>query len=181
MNTDPDATYGLTDTAAIDKTPIGGSLLVGFAASLCCGGGLIFGAIGLGALYGTLQMWRYIPEALAIGAILIAFLNWFYYRRKAIRGTECGSRCNLTGLRRTMILSAFLGLVVMAATFIFFEWLNHAVINADRFMSRPGYADAILPGVPNLHLLYVAMTFLVLPVVRFLPLNVRLSSSGKRT
>jgi hypothetical protein len=48
------------------------SLLLGFVGSLCCGGGLVFGAIGLGAFYSALGLARYIPEALAGGAILIA-------------------------------------------------------------------------------------------------------------
>src|SRR5260221_6077960 len=66
-----------------DSTPLGSSLVVGLVASLCCGGGLVFAAIGLGAVYGALQVSRYIPQALAIGTILITPVNWLYYRRKA--------------------------------------------------------------------------------------------------
>ena len=159
-----------------DKTPMGGSLLVGFLASLCCGGTLVFGAIGLGGLYGALPMSRYIPEALAIGGILIALINWSYYNRKASKIPVSNALHHVEELRRTMVLSTFLGLAMMAVGFTFMEWLNHAVVNADRFMTRPRFSDAIIPGVPNLHLLYVSMTFVVLPVVYFLPLARKMKS-----
>src|SRR5258708_197564 len=78
-----------------DKVPLLGGLGFGFVASLCCGGGLIFGAIGLGAAYSALHVARYIPEALAAGTLLIGFLNWLYYRRKAVAASPAvgASRC----------------------------------------------------------------------------------------
>src|SRR5258708_21356488 len=54
-----------------DKVPLLGGLGFGFVASLCCGGGLIFGAIGLGAAYSSLHVARYIPEPLAAGTPLL--------------------------------------------------------------------------------------------------------------
>jgi len=154
-----------------DSTPLGGSLAVGLVASLCCGGGLIFGAIGLGAAYGALQVSRYIPQALASGAILIALVNWFYYRRKAARVLARNADCDCGTLRRAMLLSGFLGLTMMAVSFVFLEWLNHAVVNAGRFMGHHQYGGAVIPGVPNTHLAYLAATFLVLPLLAILPLS----------
>ena len=150
---------------APDKSPLGGSLAVGLVASLCCGGGLLFGAIGLGAFYSALGMARYIPQALAGGAILIALVNWLYYRRKAAH--TASADCDCADLRHAMLLSGFLGLVVMAGSFTLLEWLNHAVVNAGHFHE---YAGALIPGVPNSHLAYLAATFLVLPVLALLPL-----------
>ena len=150
-----------------DKKPTGGSLLVGLVAALCCGGSLVFGAIGLGAFYSALQLGRHIPEALATAAVLIALLNWFYYHTKAV-GIEIADSHRGNELHRTMLLSTFLGLVMMAVSFVFLEWLNHGVVNASHFMTRPEYAGAIVPGVPNVHLGYVAMTFLVVPILYFL-------------
>jgi hypothetical protein len=152
-----------------DKRPIGGSLLVGLVAALCCGGSHVFGAIGLGAFYSALQLGRHIPEALVTAAVLIGLLNWFYYHTKAVR-IDAADRHRGDELHRTMLLSTFLGLVMMAVSFVFLEWLNHGVVNASHFMTRPEYAGAIVPGVPNVHLGYVAMTFLVLAVLYFLPL-----------
>jgi hypothetical protein len=130
---------------------------------------LLFGAIGLGAAYSALNVSRYIPEALATDAVLIALVNWLYYRAKAGRmATNVDRECG--GLRRAMILSGFLGLSMMAVCFLFLEWLNHGVVNASHFMHRPEYSAAVIPGVPNSHLLYVAMTFLVLPLLAVLPL-----------
>src|SRR5258708_7472912 len=74
------AILGPSRLIPFDKLPLGGSLSVGRVASLCCGGGLLFGAVGLGAFYSALGVARYIPEALASGAILIALVNWLYYR-----------------------------------------------------------------------------------------------------
>jgi ascorbate-specific PTS system EIIC-type component UlaA len=161
-------------------TPLAGSLTVGLGASLCCGGGLLFGSIGLGALYGGLQMSRYIPQALAIGAILIALLNWLYYRRKAARLLAAKSTCDCGGVRRAMLLSALLGLVMMTVSFVFLEWLNHAVVNATRFMGHHQYGGAIIPGVPNSRLGYLAMTLLVLPILAILPLPQRNEAAGDR-
>ena len=153
-----------------DKVPVLGGLALGFVASLCCGGGLIFGAIGLGAAYGALNIARYIPEALAAGSILIALFNWLYHRRKAERALAGGAACDRSAIRRTMMWSAFLGLAMMGGSFIFLEWLNHGVVHAAHFMANPAYADAAIPGVPNSHLGYLALTFLALPVLAILPL-----------
>jgi hypothetical protein len=163
-----------------DSTPLGGGLAVGLMASLCCGGGLLFGAIGLGAFYGALGASRYIPQALAGGAILIALVNWLYYRRKAARLLAGTADCNRGALRRAMLLSAFLGLVMMAVSFVFLEWLNHAVVNAARFMGRHQYGGAIIAGVPNSHLLYLALTLLVLPALAILPLPQMPETSANR-
>lgn len=157
---------------ALDKMPLLGSLLLGFVASLCCGGGLIFGAIGLGAAYSALQISRFIPQALAGGAVLIILLNWLYYRRKAV--TLAASADGDSGrLRRAAVLSGLFGLAIMAGSFVFLEWLNHGVVHAGHFMHNPEYATAVIPGVPNSHLEYVAMTFLALPVLAILPLRAR--------
>lgn len=153
-----------------DSAPLGGSLAVGLVASLCCGGGLIFGAIGLGAFYGALGASRYIPHALAGGAILIALVNWLYYRSKAARMGAGTADCDRGALRRAMLLSGLLGLTMMAVSFVFLEWLNHAVVNAGRFMGHHQYGEALIPGVPNAHLAYLAATFLVLPLLAILPL-----------
>lgn len=157
---------------ALDKTPILGSLLMGFVASLCCGGGLIFGAMGLGAAYSALQISRFIPQALAGGAVLIALINWLYYRRKAAT-LAASTDCDCRGLRRAAVLSGLLGLAMMAGSFVFLEWLNHGVVRAGHFMHNPEYAAALIPGVPNSHLAYVAMTFLALPILAILPLRAR--------
>jgi len=170
---------GRVGTSAIpDMRPIGGSLLVGLVAALCCGGSLVFGAIGLGAFYSALQLGRHIPEALATAAVLIGLLNWFYYWRKAAR-TDAADTHRTGELHRTMLLSSFVGLVMMALSFVFLEWLNHGVVNASHFMTRPEYAGAIIPGVPNVHLGYVAMTFLVLAVLYFLPLSPKVRWASK--
>jgi hypothetical protein len=165
---------------APDGTPLAGSLAVGLVASLCCGGGMLFGSIGLGGLYGALQMSRYIPEALAVGAILIVLLNWLYYRRKAARMLAATTTCDCGSLRGAMLLSALLGLVMMAVSFVFLEWLNHAVVNAARFMGHHQYGGAIIPGVPNSRFGYLAMTLLVLPVLAILPLRPTNEGAGDR-
>lgn len=154
-----------------DRTPILGGLTVGFVGSLCCGGGLIFGTIGLGAAYSALGVARYIPEALAAATILIALLNWLYYRRKAqrLRADDPGCDCSL--MRQTMLWSAFAGLVMMAGSFLLLEWLNHGVVHAAHFMHNPEFAAALIPGVPNSHLGYLAATFLALPLLAILPLG----------
>jgi len=153
-----------------DKPPILGGLAVGFIGSLCCGGGLIFGAIGFGAAYSALGVARYIPEALTIATILIALLNWLYYRRKArlMRAGDAGCHCRR--VRQKMLWSAGAGLAMMAGSFVLLEWLNHGVIHAAHFMHSPEFAAALIPGVPNSHLAYIAATFLVLPLLAILPL-----------
>jgi len=112
-------------------------------------------------------MARYIPEALASGAILIALVNWLYYRRKAFLLLRAGAGWNRPDLRRTMLVSGFLGLVMMAVSFTLLEWLNHTVVNTRHAHE---YAGALIAGVPNSHLAYLAATFLVLPVLALLPL-----------
>lgn len=152
---------------APDKSPLGGSLAVGFAASLCCGGGLLFGAIGLGAFYSALRMARYIPEALATGAILIALVNWLYYRRKTLLMVSAGTRWDRADLHVAMLIGGFLGLVMMAGSFTLLEWLNHTVIDTRHSHEHAG---TLIAGVPNSHLAYLAAAFLVLPVLAFLSL-----------
>ncbi|MBI1774453.1 MAG: hypothetical protein HYR63_03810 [Proteobacteria bacterium] len=155
--------------SAPDKTPVIGSLFVGFLGSLCCGGGLVFGAIGLGAFYSALQIARYIPEALAGSAVLILLLNWLYYRHRAVSLLAGHANCDCSSLRRAALWSGFMGLVMMALSFVFLEWLNHGVIHAGHFMHDPSYASAMIPGVPNVHLGYLALTYLALPVLAILP------------
>lgn len=154
-------------TGAPDGISIFGNLIIGFLGSLCCGGGLVFGTIGLGAFWGALGLWRYIPEALATGAILITLTTWLYYRRKAARMLAAG--CDCGDVRRAALVSGFLGLAMMAASFVFLEWLNHGVVHAAHFTRLPEFASAVIPGVPNSHLAYVASTFLALPVLVILP------------
>ena len=163
---------------SFDKLPVGGSLGVGLIASLCCGGGLLFGAVGLGAFYGALGVARYIPEALASGAMLIALVNWLYYRRRAMRAVANSTDRNCAAFRRSMLLSAFLGLLMMAGSFTLLEWLNHAVVNAHHSHE---YAGALIPGVPNIHLAYLAAAVLGLPVLagRPFPQQPRQSTRGK--
>ncbi len=61
-----------TQTSAVPaKQPLWGSLGAGLVASLCCGGSLVFGLVGLGAAYSALGFARYIPQALAVGTLLI--------------------------------------------------------------------------------------------------------------
>ena len=63
---------------------------------------MVFGLVGLAALYRALKLWRYVPELLAVGALLIVGINWLYYRHAARVG--CGtSGCR--DLRRAMFIS----------------------------------------------------------------------------
>ncbi len=124
----------------------------------------------MGALYSAFGIARYIPEALAGSAVLILLLNWLYYRRKAAKVLACGVDCDCSSLRRSALWSTFIGLAMMAAAFVFLEWLNHGVVHAAHFMHNPEFATAMIPGVPNSHLGYVALTFLALPVLAMLPL-----------
>jgi hypothetical protein len=153
-----------TDGRYLKGTPIGASILAGFIASLCCGGSLVFGSIGLGAFYSALGLSHYIPQALAIGAFAIAGINYLFYRRLA-KDSSSSSQA----LRRTMLVSAGLGLVAMAAGFIFMEWLNHGVVHADHFLVRPEYKQGLITGVPNISLLYVGATFFALALLWALP------------
>ena len=65
--------------------PLGSSLLAGLVASLCCGGSLFFDSVGLGALYGALGLSRYVPQVLAVGALSIVTINYWFYCRAAQR------------------------------------------------------------------------------------------------
>jgi hypothetical protein len=154
----------------LDKTPIVAGILLGFLASLCCGGSMIFVAIGLGVFYSSLQLSHYIPEALATGAILITLLNWLYYRHKAARMLTATGGYDRGSMRRAILVSGLIGLVKMSVTFIFLEWLNHGVIHAAHFMGNPENSAALIPGVPNSHLVLLALTYLSLPVLTVLPL-----------
>jgi hypothetical protein len=149
-----------------DPEPLAGSFITGFIASLCCGGSLIFASIGLGAFYSALGLWRFIPQALAAGAITILAINYVFYRRAA---KKAGDSSN--ALWQKMFISTAIGLVVMAGTFILLEWLNHAVVHADRFMVRPEFSHALIKGVPNVELLYVGGAFFALAVLWALPFS----------
>jgi hypothetical protein len=78
-----------------------------------------------------------------------------------------------------MLISATMGLAVMAGSFILIEWLNHAVVHGDRFLARPEYAQAFIKGVPNTTLLYACATFFGLAVLWALPFPARNSSDTK--
>jgi hypothetical protein len=168
---------GVSTATSIQSKPLAGSVVAGLVASLCCGGSLVFAAIGLGALYSALGLWQYIPQFLAAGTLVIVALHWLYYRRLVQRA---GPTCDCAALRRTMCVSGALGLAVMVGSFVFLEWLNHAVVNAARFMSRPEYAQALIPGVPNQNLFYALLSFFVgLGLLYVLPLPARARASGE--
>jgi hypothetical protein len=135
----------------VKATPVAGSMAAGLIASLCCGGALVFGSIGLGAFYGALGLSRYIPQALAAGALSIAAINYLFYRRAAERAHQAGAG-NILASRQAMFSSSALGVAVMAMSFVFFERLNHAVVDT-RFLFRPEYSQTLIPGVPNVRLL----------------------------
>jgi hypothetical protein len=80
-------------------------------------------------------------------------------------------------LQQKMFISTAIGLAVMAGSFVFMEWLNHAVVHGDRFLARPEYGEALIKGVPNTTLLYVCATFFALAVLWALPFP-RHDSSG---
>ena len=161
-----------------DKRPVIASLMVGFVGSLCCGGGLVFGAIGLGAAYSALGMARFIPEALATGAVSIMLLNWLYYSRKARVALSRGAACDCGSLRRTALWSAFLGLAMMAMSFVTLEWLNHSVVRAGHSARSFELAGTVISGVADMHLLYLALTFLALPILAMLPFPARSSAKS---
>jgi hypothetical protein len=168
--TETDSYATATATAPFEPKPVGGSLLAGLVASACCGGSLLFAAIGLGAFYGSLGMYRYIPQALTLGTLSIVAINWLYYRRQAGRWNSAGLTGKHDGVRRAMLLSGTLGLLMMAVSFVLLTWLEHGVVKAAQFLSRPEYGQALLRGVPNQDLVYVALTFLGVPVLALLPL-----------
>lgn len=152
----------------IKATPVSGSVAAGIIASLCCGGSLVFASIGLGTSWSLLGLSKYIPQALAVGAIAVVAINYVFYRRAAERVLRIGGR-NVADLRRGMFLSAFFGLAAMSANFLFMEWLNHAVIDPQRFLVRPEFGDALIPGVPNLRLFYALAAFAALALLWALP------------
>src|SRR5215471_72438 len=142
----------MTAIEHLKAKPIAGSVVVGLFAALCCGGSLIFASIGLGVFYSTLGLSRFIPQALAAGAVSIGAINY---------------------------VSTAIGLAVMAGSFVFMEWLNHAVVHGDRFLARPEYGQAFIKGVPNTTLLYVCATFFALAVLWALPFRGRNPSDTK--
>ncbi len=144
------------------------SVGAGLIASLCCGGSLVFASIGLGAFYGALGLSRYIPQVLAAGTLCIVAINYLFHSRAAKRVHQAGAD-DIFGLRQSMFVSAALGLVAMAVSFVFLEWLNHAVVSPHRFLSRPEYGQAFIPGVPNVRLLYAVASFWALALFWALP------------
>lgn len=156
--------------------PMAASVVAGLLASLCCGGSLIFASVGLGVFYSTLGLWHYTPEALAAGALSILAFNYLSYRHAA-KQESTGLSPGL--LWQKMFISTAIGIVIMASSFIFMEWLNHAVVHGDRFLGRPEYGQAFIKGVPNTTLLYVSLTFFALAVLWALPFPGRNSSSAK--
>jgi hypothetical protein len=153
---------------SVKTKPVMGSVEAGLIASVCCGGSLVFTSMGLGAFYGALGLWRYVPEVLAVGALSIVAINYFYYRRAA-RHILSTKGDDVRDLRRSMSVSAAFGLIAMAGSFVFLEWLNHAVVNPQRFMARPDYALAVIPGVPNIRLIYALASFFALALLWAMP------------
>lgn len=162
----------MTAVEHLKAKPVAGGVAVGLLASLCCGGSLIFASVGLGVFYSTLGLSRFIPQALAVGAVSILAINYFYYRHMAKEG-DAGA----VALEQKMFISTAIGLAVMAGSFVFMEWLNHAVVHGDRFLARPEYSQALIKGVPDITLLYVCATFFALALLWALPFP-RHGSSG---
>jgi hypothetical protein len=164
----------MTAIEHLKTRPVAARVVAGLLASMCCGGSLIFASVGLGAFYSTLGLSRYTPQALAAGSLSILAVNYLYYRQVAKReGVEQARAL----LQRTMFISTAIGLAVMAGSFIFMEWLNHAVVHGDRFLARPEYGQAFIKGVPNTTLLYVGATLFALAVLWALPFPGRNSSA----
>jgi|SRR5215813_14215015 len=166
----------MTAVEHLKAKPIAASVVAGLLASLCCGGSLIFASVGLGVFYSSLGLSRYTPQALAAGALSILAVNYLYYRHAAKQ--ESAGRASIP-LRQKMLVSTAIGLVVMAGSFILMEWLNHAVVHGDRFLTRPEYGQAFIKGVPNATLLYVCATFFALAALWALPFPGRNSSDTK--
>jgi hypothetical protein len=145
---------------------IAAGVVAGLLASLCCGGSLIFASVSLRAFYSTLGLSRYAPQALAAGALSILLVNYLCYRQLAKQERAAHA---LVLLERRMFISTAIGLAVMAGSFIFMEWLNHAVVHGDRFLVRPEYSQGFIKGVPNITLPYVCATFFALAVLWALP------------
>jgi hypothetical protein len=88
-------------------------------ASLWGGGSLLLASVGLGAAYGSLGPSRYIPRALAVGALLIIGINYWYYRRRATHLVAKDPSCDCAPVRQAMLWSGFAGLAMMAVSFVF--------------------------------------------------------------
>jgi hypothetical protein len=166
----------MTVVEHLKAKPIAASVVAGLFASLCCGGSLIFASVGLGVFYSSLGLSRYTPQALAVGTLSILAINYLYYRHAA-KQESAGSASVL--LWQKMFMSTAIGLAVMAGSFIFMEWLNHAIVHGDRFLARPEYGQALIKGVPNTTLLYVCATFFALAVLWALPFPGRNPSNTK--
>lgn len=152
----------------LQAKPLAGGVASGLIASVCCGGSLIFASVGLGTFFGALGLWRYVPQVLAAGSLFIVAINYFFYRRAAER-TQSVAALDIPNLRQGMFVSAALGLAAMAGSFVFLEWFNHAVVNPHRFLARPEYSQAIIPGVPNIRLIYAIASFSALALLWALP------------
>jgi len=138
-------------------------------------GGAHFRVCRAWRLYSVLGLSRFIPQMLAAGAIAIVAINYFFYRQAA---KQTNGSSNVLG--RKIIISTAIGLVVMAATFILLEWLNHGVVHADRFLARPEFTEALIKGVPNIDFIYVAATFFALALLWSLPFPNRLSATPRK-
>ena len=106
------------------------------------------------------------------GALSIVAINYLYYRQMVKKGSA-----RPVALQQKMFISTAIGLAVMAGSFIFMEWLNHAVVHGDRFLTRAEYSQAFIKGVPNITLLYVFATFFALALLWALPFPRHDSSS----
>ncbi len=157
-------------TKSVRASLVGSNVVTGLIASLCCGGSLLFASIGLGGFFSALGLSSYVPQALAAGALFIAAINYFVYRHLAVCG-ECTSDGELLKLRRGMFGSATFGVAVMAVSFVVLEWLNHAVVHPERFLTHTRYGAALIPGVPNASLLYAVASFSVLALLWALPFS----------
>jgi len=166
----------MTAVEHLKAKPIAASVVAGLFASLCCGGSLIFASVGLGVFYSSLGLSRYTPQALAVGALSILAINYLYYRHAA-KQESAGSASVL--LWQKMLMSTAIGLAVMAGSFIFMEWLNHAIVHGDRLLARPEYGQALIKGVPNTTRLYVCAAFFALAVLWALPFPGRNPSDTK--
>ena len=80
----------------------GGNVITALIASLCGGGSLLFASIGLGGFFSALGLSRYVPQALAAGALSVAALNYFVHRHLATCGA-CESDADLVKLRRGLM------------------------------------------------------------------------------
>lgn len=94
--------------------------------------------------------------------------NYFVYRHLATCGESASDR-DLLKLRRGMFGGATLGVAVMAVSFVVLEWLNHAVVHGERFLTHTRYGAALIPGVPNSSLLYAVASFSVLALLWAMP------------